>query len=53
MAKTTPAQQFKKIFETWNHPGTEPELKATAERKMDAWLKRHGKTRADIPELLG
>jgi Protein of unknown function (DUF3631) len=53
MAKSTPAQQFKKIFDTVNHPGTEPELRATAERKLQAWLKRHGKTSADISELLG
>src|SRR6516165_5490751 len=50
--KSTPAQTFAGIFAVWVHPGTEPELRATAERKMDAWLKRNGKTRADIPEIL-
>jgi hypothetical protein len=52
MAKSTPAQTFKGIFDTWTHPGTEPELRATAERTLDAWLKRHGKTRADISAIL-
>jgi hypothetical protein len=52
MAKSTPAQTFKGIFDTWMHPGTEPELRATAERKMNAWLKRHGKTHADISGIL-
>jgi hypothetical protein len=51
-SKSTPAQTFQGIFDTWAHPGTELELRATAEHKMDAWLKRHGKTRADISEIL-
>jgi Protein of unknown function (DUF3631) len=50
--KGTPAQTFKGIFDTWAHPGTEPELRAIAERKMDAWLRRYGKTRADISAIL-
>jgi hypothetical protein len=52
MAKSTPAQTFKRIFDLWMHPGTEPEVRANAERQMDAWLKRHSKTRADIASIL-
>src|SRR6516165_9273321 len=52
MAKSTPAQTFARIFAVWVHPGTQPGDRANAERKMDAWLKRHGKTRADIPQIL-
>ena len=49
--KTTPAQRFAQIFALFTHGATEGE-RAAAERKMDAWLKRHGKTRADIPSIL-
>src|SRR6516225_12292288 len=52
MAKSTPAQTFKRIFDTWIHPGTQPGDRANAERKMDAWLKRHGKSRNDISSIL-
>jgi hypothetical protein len=52
MAKSTPAQTFKRIFDTWAHPGTHPKVRDSAERKMDAWLKQHGKTRADISAIL-
>src|SRR5262249_35461760 len=52
MAKSTPAQTFARIFAVWVHPGTQPGDRANAERKMDAWLKRNGKTRADIPKIL-
>jgi hypothetical protein len=52
MAKSTPAQTFKRIFDTWAHPGTQPGDRANAERKMDSWLRRHGKTRADISAIL-
>jgi hypothetical protein len=52
MAKSTPAQTFKRIFDIWAHPGTQPGDRANAERKMDAWLKRNGKTRADIFAVL-
>jgi hypothetical protein len=44
-------QKFAKVFMLWMHGGTEGERKA-AEGKVDAWLKRHGKTRADIPAIL-
>jgi len=52
MAKSTPAQTFARIFAVWVHPGTQPGDRTNAERKMDAWLKRNGKTRADIPKIL-
>ena len=52
MAKGTAAETFKHMFDTWMHPGTEPEVRASAERKMDAWLTRYGKTRADTSAIL-
>jgi hypothetical protein len=52
MPKSTPAQTFKRIFDTWMHPGTLAGDRTSAERQMDAWLKRHGKTRADISAIL-
>jgi hypothetical protein len=52
MAKTTAAQKFKRIFDLWAHPGTRPGERANAEHQMDAWLRRHGKTRADISSIL-
>jgi hypothetical protein len=51
MAKNTPAQKFAAIFARFTS-GSTPEERATAERKMDAWLKQHGKSRGDIPKLL-
>jgi len=50
--RTTPAQRFAKIFAQWIHPGTLQGQRGNAERQMDAWLKRHGKTRADIQAIL-
>src|SRR5262245_34139695 len=49
--KTTPAQRFAQVFARFTQGATEGE-RASAEDKMDAWLKRHGKTRADIPAIL-
>jgi hypothetical protein len=51
MPKSTPVQTFKKIFGMFTS-GATPDERATGERKMDAWLKRNGKTRADIPAIL-
>jgi Protein of unknown function (DUF3631) len=51
MPKTTPAQHFAKLFAMFTR-GATPEERAAGERKMDQWLKRHGKTRADIPSIL-
>ena len=49
--KKTPAQHFAQLFALFTAGATEGE-RAAAERKMDAWLKRHGKTRADIAAIL-
>jgi hypothetical protein len=51
MPKTTPAQTFASIFALFT-AGATPGEREAAERKMDAWLKRHGKTRADIQSIL-
>jgi hypothetical protein len=49
--KKTSAQHFAQLFALFTAGATEGE-RAAAERKMDAWLKRHGKTRADIAAIL-
>jgi hypothetical protein len=49
--KTTPEQHFAKIFNLYSNGATKKE-RAAAERKMEAWLKRNGKTRADIRPML-
>jgi hypothetical protein len=49
--KKTPAQHFAQLFRLFTTGATEGERTA-AERKMDAWLKRHRKTRADIQSIL-
>jgi hypothetical protein len=49
--KKTPAQHFADVFRLFTAGATDGE-RAAAERKMDAWLKRHRKTRADIPSIL-
>jgi hypothetical protein len=49
--KKTPAQFFAHIFALFTAGATEAERTA-AERKMDAWLKRRGKTRIDIQSIL-
>jgi hypothetical protein len=49
--KKTPAQHFAQLFALFTAGATEGE-RAAAERKVDAWLKRHGKTRADITAIL-
>ena len=51
MARRTSAQTFAGIFNRFV-AGATPEEKKTAEDKMDAWLKRHGKTRIDIQAIL-
>ena len=50
--RTTPAQLFARIFATFMDTSAPPEERNTAERKMGDWLKRHGKSRADIPAIL-
>src|SRR5262249_51642001 len=49
--KTTASQRFAQIFALFTNGTTQGEREA-AERKMDQWLKRHGKTRADIASIL-
>jgi len=49
--KGTPAQRFAAIFARFTS-GSTPGERASAERAMDDWLKRHGKSRADIPSVL-
>jgi hypothetical protein len=50
--KETTAQQFAKIFAVFVDPGTPQGIRDNAESRMDAWLKRHGKTRSEIPSIL-
>ena len=49
--KKTLAQKFADIFARFTS-GSTAEERATGERMMDAWLKRNGKTRIDIPSIL-
>jgi Protein of unknown function (DUF3631) len=49
--KKTSAQHFADVFRLFTAGATDGE-RAAAERKMDAWLKRHRKTRADITSIL-
>jgi Protein of unknown function (DUF3631) len=51
MPKLTPAQRFHNIFKRWVTGSTEAE-RTTGEKKVDEWLARNGKTRADIAALL-
>jgi len=50
--KGTPAQTFARIFALYMDPGTPQGVRDNAERQMDAWLRRQGKTRSDIPSTL-
>jgi hypothetical protein len=49
--KQTPAQRFLARFNQWMS-GATPAVKAEGEKAVDAWLKRHGQTRLDIPSIL-
>ena len=49
---TTPAQLFAKIFAVFMDNRASPGDRANAERKVDEWLKRHGKKNSDIPSIL-
>jgi hypothetical protein len=51
VAKKTPAETFASIFNRFMSGSTKHERKQ-GERAMDAWLKRHGKTRIDIQSIL-
>jgi hypothetical protein len=49
--KSTPEQTFRNLYNLANHPATPERERASAKRKMAAWLKRHGKTERDYPEI--
>ena len=51
MPKKTPEETFADIFNRWMSGSTEHE-RAEGEKKMDAWLSRHGKKRIDIQQIL-
>jgi Protein of unknown function (DUF3631) len=51
MPKLTPAQRFQNIFKQWTS-GATVHVRTTAEKKMDEWLARNGKTRSDISALV-
>src|SRR5262245_27302107 len=52
MPKSTPEQTFAKFFNLANDEAAPANERAEAERKMAAWLKRHGKTRRDLQAIL-
>jgi len=54
MAEPTLAavRRFAKLFALFMAAGATTKERAAAERKIEAWLKQHGKTRADIPAIL-
>jgi hypothetical protein len=51
MAKNTPSQHFRDLFNRYIAGSTESE-RAEGEKAMDRWLKRHGKSRIDAPAEL-
>ena len=51
MAKNTPAQHFRDLFNRYIAGSTESE-RAEGEKAMDRWLRRHGKSRIDAPKVL-
>jgi hypothetical protein len=50
--KLTSAQRFALIFAVFMDKNAPQNERDNAERKLDQWLRNHGKTRADIPEVL-
>ncbi len=48
----TPEQRFKQLFNLSLDKSATPKEREAAERKWEEWLKRHDKTRLDIPEIL-
>ena len=53
MAKNqTPEQKFKKLFDLSNDEATTQGERESAQRKWQAWLKRHGKKQIDISAIL-
>jgi hypothetical protein len=51
MPKSTPEQTFTKLYNLANDPAAPEHERESAKRKMDAWLKRHGKTERDYPAI--
>jgi hypothetical protein len=51
MPKKTPAQRFHDIFRNWTS-GANEHVRGEAEKKMDAWLAKNNKTRADISSIV-
>jgi hypothetical protein len=49
---TTPAQLFARIFALFMDKNAPRAERDNAERQLDAWLRRHGNTRTDIPAIL-
>jgi uncharacterized protein DUF3631 len=49
--KKTPAQHFADLFQRYMR-GATPGERESGEKAVDKWLKRHGKTRADIQAIL-
>jgi len=50
--KKTPAWHFADLFRTWIDPASTEPVRAEAKKRMDAWLKKHGKINSDIPAIL-
>jgi hypothetical protein len=50
--KSTAEQTFRSIFNLWVDENTPREERDVAGRKMDAWLRRRGKSRVDISSIL-
>jgi len=50
--KTTPEQRFAQYFRVFIDKAAKPGERAEVERRMDVWLKRHGKVYSDIPAIL-
>jgi len=51
MPKKTSAQHFHDLFKQWTS-GANEHVRAEAEKKMDGWLAKHAKTRADISSIV-
>src|SRR5262249_9277663 len=50
--KTTPEQRFRYLFDLSEDESAPQGERDNAKRKVDAWLKRYGKTRRDISSIL-
>jgi len=50
--KKTPAQSFADLFRMWIDKAASQNERDEAKKRMNAWLKRHGKVDSDIPAIL-